>query len=85
VAEYLEDVRCRGCMGIVGVSTNKRSMYHDVMCAWEELPATRRDDRDAVIENLFEAGICDKPTLAAMNGISRQAIDQILKRVHMRQ
>ena len=76
---YLEEVRCRGCLGVLGVALRNHVVYHDLICASEPFPANVLNARDALIENLVLSGDFSKADMAALVGVSRQRIEQILK------
>lgn len=79
-ARLLEEVHCRGCLGVVGLALRDFAVYHDLMCAAEPFPANALDARDAIIENLILSGEFSRGQMAEVNEMSRQRIDQILKR-----
>ena len=77
----LEEVRCRGCLGVLGLALRNFAVYHDIVCATEPFPANTLDARDAIIENLILSGELTRAQMAEANEMSRQRIDQILKRM----
>lgn len=78
---FLEEVRCRGCLGVMGLGLRNFTAWHDLNCASEDFPATALDARDAIIENLVLSGVRTRAQMATANEMSRQRIDQILKRL----
>lgn len=77
MADLMVDIRCRGCLGYVGIGPGDFRVYHDVYCA-EDYAVTSAEDRDALIEVIFQTQNKVKSALAQEFGISRQRVDQIL-------
>jgi len=79
--QYLAEVRCRGCLRVLGLGIRNYAVFCDIICATEPFPANVLDARDAVIENLILGGTITRTQAADINEMSRQRIDQILRRL----
>jgi hypothetical protein len=79
-AVTLYEVRCRGCMALLGVATTQKyTVYCDEFCA-SERAAVAEEERDAFIVSRYfnPAHKVASSTLGAEYGISRQRIHQIV-------
>jgi hypothetical protein len=78
MAEYLQEIHCRGCRRIVGMARNDMSaLYCDLSCV-EDYPASNTEARDALMEAMY---LTQRPTLAdlgKMFGFTRQRAHQIV-------
>lgn len=74
----MHDVRCRGCLTLLGVSVNliEASIYCSEQCA-EDYPVRPQEQRDSLITALVEQGQ-DVPTVAGWFGITRQYVYKIV-------
>lgn len=73
----LEEVRCRCCRRLLGLAPANKRIYCDEQCA-TDFPAVQSEDRDALIEAVFQCRSNVKALMAKEFGVSRQRIDQIL-------
>lgn len=78
VLEDMLDVRCRGCRRLLGVAPKDFRVYCDEMCA-NDFPVATSEDRDALLEAIFQRTGRAKTYLAQDFGFSRQRVDQILE------
>jgi len=75
--EEFETLRCRACYRALGISPTERRAYCDYFCA-EDVPAGINEDRDALLEAMYQKTLWTRPVLAEKFGVSRQRVDQIL-------
>lgn len=75
--EEMVEIRCRACHRYLGVGPADYRIYCDDSCA-VDYPASLAEDRDSLIEAVFQATSRPKTFLAEDFEISRQRIEQIL-------
>lgn len=71
------EIRCRGCMRLLGIGPRDLRIYCDALCA-DDIAAVEAEGRDALIHAIFQHKSPPKATLGKMFGMSRQRVDQIL-------
>lgn len=79
----MQQVRCRGCRRLLGVAPSDYRIYCDEQCA-TDFPAVQSEDRDALIEAVFQSKSTVKALIAREFGISRQRVDQIIAQRDLR-
>lgn len=83
MAEFLRDVRCRGCHRQLGVAKVDHVIFCDGDCA-SDYPAAATEARDALLEAVYLDSIArgtryTNMQLGEMFGITRQRAHQILR------
>jgi hypothetical protein len=71
------DIRCRGCRRRLGIGPADFRIYCDAWCA-ADYPATAEEDRNALIEAIYQDLGLSKAQLSRDFALSRQRVDQIL-------
>lgn len=78
MADFLQDVRCRGCRRQLGVSKTDNTIFCDLSCA-EDYPAASTEARDALVEAVYlEHPHYSYAQMGAMFEFSRQRAQQII-------
>lgn len=77
MAEFLRDVRCRGCRRLLGVAKYDNTIFCDLMCA-TDYPAVSTEARDALVEAVYLSRNYTYATLGQMFKFSRQRAAQIV-------
>lgn len=77
--EQMEDIRCRCCWRFLGVGPTGFRIYCDHACA-EDYPAAVGEGKEALMEAIYLAHRPTKQALGAVFGVSRQRVEQVLKR-----
>lgn len=75
--ESMVEVRCRGCMRLLGFGPSAFRIYCDEMCS-TDYPVGVTEARDGLMEAIFQKTSKSKTSLALDFKISRQRVDQIL-------
>ena len=70
-------VRCNGCHRLIGIGPSNPRIYCDALCA-DDYPASSREGRDALVEQIYYAQHPTKVFLAKAFGVTRQMVEQIL-------
>ncbi len=77
MAEFLRDVRCRGCMRLLGVAKYDNTIYCDGSCA-ADYPAKLSEARDALVEAVYLVRDPTFKVLGEQFGMTRQRAAQIV-------
>ncbi|MDX3260680.1 hypothetical protein PV336_15785 [Streptomyces sp. MI02-2A] len=83
MADFLRDVRCRGCRRLLGVAKYDNTIYCDAMCA-TDFPAQSTEARDALVEAIYLTQGKTYADLGKTFGFSRQMAQQIIARRDIR-
>lgn len=83
MAERMEEIRCRGCYRLLGVGPADFRIYCDRQCA-DDFPAVVGEGKEALMEAIYQEHHPTKQQLGDIFGVSRQRIEQVLKRRNLR-